>query len=179
MRVEKIIVAFESETTCRKMAELIQAGCAVSCVTMRSCGEVKRMVHKSRLNIVVCGYKLTDGTCEDLFADLPPDCSMLMVATQGQLDLVNEDIFRLPAPVSRSSLCASVEMLMQANRQLSKYIRPRRNEEERAVVEAAKHLLMERNGMTEEQAHRYIQKQSMDTGARMVQTARLILGDEF
>ncbi len=68
---------------------------------------------------------------------------------------------------------------MQANRQLGKYIRPRRNEEERALVEAAKQLLMERNGMTEEQAHRYIQKQSMDTGARMTQTARLILDDEF
>ncbi len=45
MRVEKIIVAFESETTCRRMAELIQSGCAVGCMTMRSCGEVKRRVH--------------------------------------------------------------------------------------------------------------------------------------
>jgi response regulator NasT len=46
-------------------------------------------------------------------------------------------------------------------------------------VEEAKKLLMERNGMTEEQAHRYIQKQSMDGGTRMIQTARLILGDTY
>jgi response regulator NasT len=92
---------------------------------------------------------------------------------------VDEDIFRLPAPVSKSSLCASIEMLYQANRRLNKYIKPRRNEEEKAVVEEAKKLLMERNGMTEEQAHRYIQKQSMDGGTRMIQTARLILGDTY
>lgn len=177
--MEKIIVAFENEATARKIAEIIQNGGVASCLTLHSCGEVRRMVRRAQLNIVVCGYKLSDGPCEDLFADLPSSCSMLMVAQQGQLELVNEDIFRLPAPVSKSSLCASVEMLFQANRQISKYIRPRRNEEEQSVVEEAKRLLMERNGMTEEQAHRLIQKQSMDTGARMVQTARLILNDQY
>lgn len=177
--MEKIIVAFESEATARKMADIIQNGGVASCLIVHSCGEVRRMVHKARLNIVVCGYKLTDGPCEDLFADLPGNCSMLMVAQQSQLDMVDEDIFRLPAPVSKSSLCASVEMLFQANRQISKYIKPRRNEEEQNVVTEAKRLLMERNGMTEEQAHRFIQKQSMDSGARMVQTARLILNDQY
>lgn len=177
--MEKIIVAFESKATCQKIAESIQSGGAASCVTMHSCGEVRRMVHQSRLNIVVCGYKLSDGTSEDLFADLPPTCSMLMVASRPQLELVHEDIFKLPAPVSRAGLCASVELLLQANRQLSKYIKPRRSDDERALIEEAKKLLMERNGMTEEQAHRYLQKQSMDAGAKLVQTARMVLGDHF
>ena len=35
---------------------------------------------------------------------------------------------------------------------------------------------MDRNGMTEEQAHRFLQKKSMDSGVKMVQTARLVLG---
>ena len=34
---------------------------------------------------------------------------------------------------------------------------------------------MDRNGMTEEQAHRYLQKKSMDSGAKLVQTAQLVL----
>ena len=29
--------------------------------------------------------------------------------------------------------------------------------------------------MTEEQAHRYLQKKSMDSGAKLVQTAQLVL----
>jgi response regulator NasT len=34
---------------------------------------------------------------------------------------------------------------------------------------------MERNSMTEEEAHRYIQKRSMDNGTGMVETAQMIL----
>ena len=36
-------------------------------------------------------------------------------------------------------------------------------------------VLMERNHMTEEEAFRYIQKSSMDSGTNMVETAQMIL----
>ena len=39
----------------------------------------------------------------------------------------------------------------------------------------AKAVLMDRHGMTEEQAHRFLQKQSMDHGAKLTDTARLVL----
>ena len=39
----------------------------------------------------------------------------------------------------------------------------------------AKILLMERNHLSEEEAHRYIQKSSMDNGTNMVETAQMIL----
>ena len=111
-------------------------------------------------------------------ADLPDSCILLVIATQAQLQFCdNEDIFRLPAPVSRSDLMASVRLALQMEHRLEKLVRPRRNEEEKAIIEQAKALLMERNGMTEEQAHRFIQKRSMDNGTRMVQTARLVLND--
>ena len=34
---------------------------------------------------------------------------------------------------------------------------------------------MERNGMSEEEAHRYIQKCSMDSGTNLVETAEMVL----
>ncbi|HCO28049.1 MAG TPA: antitermination regulator, partial [Lachnospiraceae bacterium] len=36
-------------------------------------------------------------------------------------------------------------------------------------------VLMARNHMTEEEAHRYLQKTSMDSGTNMVETAQMIL----
>ena len=54
----------------------------------------------------------------------------------------------------------------------------RRSQEERDLVERAKAVLMDRRGMTEEQAHRFLQKQSMDNGARLTDTARLVLADQ-
>ena len=36
-------------------------------------------------------------------------------------------------------------------------------------------MLMERNRMSEEEAHRYIQKCSMDSGTSLVETAQMVL----
>ena len=125
---------------------------------------------------VVCGYKLGDQTAELLFDDLSLSCAMLVLASQNLLELMqNDDIFRLPTPVSRGDLAASVRMLLQIGRRLERYVRPRRSREEQSLIDQAKRLLMDRNDMTEEQAHRYLQKKSMDSGAKLVQTAQLVL----
>ena len=50
-----------------------------------------------------------------------------------------------------------------------------RNPEQQALVKEAKSLLMERNNMTEEEAHRYLQKCSMEIGVNMVETAQMVL----
>ena len=46
---------------------------------------------------------------------------------------------------------------------------------EQNYINNAKWLLMERNHMTEQEAFRYIQKSSMDSGTNMVETAQMIL----
>ncbi len=53
----------------------------------------------------------------------------------------------------------------------------RRCPEDEALLSRAKQLLMDRRGMTEEQAHRFLQKQSMDSGMKMVDMARQMLDE--
>ena len=43
------------------------------------------------------------------------------------------------------------------------------------LINEAKALLMERNNLSEEEAHRYIQKRSMDNGTGLTETAQMIL----
>ena len=45
----------------------------------------------------------------------------------------------------------------------------------REEIRKAKELLMTRNNMSEEEAHRYLQKSSMDSGTNMVETAEMVL----
>ena len=56
--------------------------------------------------------------------------------------------------------------------------RSQRTQEELELVDAAKTVLMDRHGLTEEQAHRFLQKQSMDNGARLTDTAKLVLAEQ-
>lgn len=179
MEMEKVIVAFENAKSSDRVREIVESSGTASCVICRSASEVKRMVRKQRVSAVICSFKLPDGSGEELFEDLPPSCAMLMVAVQSLLELCqNEDIFKLPSPVSRGDLIASVRMLVQMGHRLEKFVRPRRGEEELTLIDEAKAVLMDRHGMTEEQAHRFLQKKSMDSGAKMVQTAKLVLGGQ-
>ena len=50
-----------------------------------------------------------------------------------------------------------------------------RSEQDQKKIVTAKELLMDRNHITEEEAHHYIQKISMDSGTNMVETAEMIL----
>lgn len=180
--MQKVIVAFENRATATSIAEVLESGGVADCVVCHSAAEVRRLVNKQGLGVVVCGFKFSDGAAENLYYDLPERCVMLMVASQNRLELCEtEGIFQLPSPVSRGDLLASVRMLLQfARRRVSRYPVPgHRSEEENQLVAQAKAVLMDRHGMTEEQAHRFLQKESMDHGAKLAETARIVLGNSI
>ena len=156
---------------------MLESGSVARTIPVYSVGEVKRLIARSDIDVVVCGYKFKDGAAARLYEELPQTCSMLVVAQQSQLDYLNEEIFRLPAPISKAGLCASVRMLFQMNRKLNLFLRPRRNEEEEQVIREAKALLMERNQMTEDQAHRWIQKRAWTVEPSWSRRPGVVLGD--
>ena len=178
--MQTVIVAFENGGSSAKIKELLESEGEFSCTVCRSAAEVKRAVHKQPRSIIVCGFKLADETCEDLFYDLPAGCFMLMAAPRARLELSEtEGIFKLQSPVRRGELLASVRMLAQFQRYIPRGKGPaKRDGEEQKLIAQAKAVLMDRHGMTEEQAHRFLQKQSMDNGAKLTDTARLVLADQ-
>ena len=166
--METVIVAFENNKNALRVKEILEEDGAADCLVCRTADQVRRASRQFRMPVVVCGYKLGDQTAQLIFDDLPA-CAMLVLARQDVLELMdNDEIFRLPAPASRVDLLASVRMLLQVGRRLEQRTRPQRSQEELAV-------LMDRSGMSEEQAHRYLQKKSMNSGARLTQTAQLVL----
>ncbi len=178
--MDKVILAFEGEKTTGRVRELLESSGLANCLICRSAAEVKRTFHKQHIAMVVCGYKLRDETAQSLYEDLPPASSVLVIASQNMLDMIDsDDIFKLAAPVSRGDLISSVRMLLQASHRMEKFVHPQRSAAETVLIQRAKGLLMERNGMTEEQAHRFLQKRSMDSGARLAQTAQMVLDESW
>ena len=177
--METIVVAFSGARSAGHIAELLESSGTARCILCRSCAEVRRLVEKQHLHVILCGFKMADGTAEELYDTLPDNCSMLMIANQVQLDMCEEeDILKLAAPVSRGDLIASVRVLLQLQRRLERASRPQRSPEEQAVIQRAKELLMSANQMDEGEAHRFLQRRSMESGVNMVDTAKMIL-DEF
>ncbi|MDO5388964.1 MAG: ANTAR domain-containing protein, partial [Clostridia bacterium] len=82
-------------------------------------------------------------------------------------------IFKLSMPLQKNDLVCSVEMLMTIDAQYKPIVHKDQNEEK--IILKAKHLLIDMYSMTEEQAHRYMQKKSMDTGRKLIEIAKIIL----
>ena len=116
--------------------------------------------------IIVCGYKLKDMMYSELREYLPDRFEMLLIASQGTM------------PIKAYDLMNTLQMMLQnmdrRRRKRKKTIKSRTPEQE-ALIRKAKELLMARNNMTEEEAHRYLQKNSMDSGTNIVETAEMVL----
>lgn len=169
--MEKVIVAFAGPQNGKRIREILERSGTATCLLCTSADQVRRTVHEQQVPAVVCGYKFADGPAELLYEDLPSFCHMLIVASQSLLDLVqNPDILRLSAPASRSELLGAVEDLLSQVR-----AQPlRRSETERELIARAKARLMT-EGLTEEEAHRALQKKSMAAGVKLAQAARMVL----
>ncbi len=129
--------------------------------------------------IVVCGYKMKDMMYTELREYLPEDFEMLLIASPEKwAGEASKGVVCLPMPLKVYDLMNTVEMLlksMERRRRKRKMEQKNRNPKQREVIEKAKGLLMERNHMSEEEAHRYIQKCSMESGTNMVETAEMVL----
>ena len=137
------------------------------------------MVCDSGAQIVISGYKFSDMHYSEINDYLPKGFAMLLLASPAKLaDCDLDGIVSLAMPFKVQDLLNTLEMMMvQYNRWKKKQKKkPKvRSENDRKVITAAKELLMERNQMTEDEAHHYIQKLSMDSGTNIVETAEMIL----
>ncbi len=129
--------------------------------------------------IVICGYKLGDMAYSGLRECLPAGFEMLLIASDRLLGQREETgVVCLSLPLKVNDLVSTVGMMAEEIERRRRKSRPgprvRSREEEAALMEA-KTLLMARNHLTEEEAHRYLQKCSMDSGTSLAETALMVL----
>jgi response regulator NasT len=129
--------------------------------------------------VLICGARFVDMMYEEIYEYLPADFQMLLIASASAvLDRDVDNLVCLSTPLKVHELLGTLEMMEYTITRNRRQMRARgrnRSDKEREILDQAKGVLMERNSMTEEEAHRYIQKRSMDNGTGMVETAQMIL----
>ena len=81
-------------------------------------------------------------------------------------------------PLQTSELIKKIGLMTEdiLRRKKRSPVPPRkRSEEDLKIINEAKILLMKKNNLTEEEAHRYIQRVSMESGSGLVETAGKVL----
>lgn len=179
----RVMVAFAKLDDAKKIKNVLNRSGFDDILACSSAYQVISAANDSDGGVVVCGYKLADMHYSELYGYLPRECSMLLVASPEKLqDCYSQDIVCLAMPIHTQELVSTVRMMtMDVARELKrrrKHQPKRRSPQEQKTLDAAKALLMERNQMTEAEAHKYIQKLSMDSGNDLIETAEMILALE-
>ncbi|HIQ67498.1 MAG TPA: ANTAR domain-containing protein [Candidatus Faecousia excrementigallinarum] len=181
-----VLVVSSTESFGTSMAPLLPPTDYYPVVYARSSGEAQRLLAESSYDIVIINTPLSDDF------GLGLACYVSSNTTAGVLLLVKNDrytetsakvlsygVLTLPKPTSSQMitqtlgvLCATRERLRQME---EKQLSVEQKMEEIRLVNRAKWLLIETLGMSESDAHRYIEKQAMDLRISKAQVAKNII----
>ena len=164
-----VVVAFSRPETAQRFAGALEAE-GLSVLRVCTAGaQALRALEPCEDAVLVCGARLPDRTADELARDLDGRAAVLVAARPEWLALCEEpSLRRLALPASGAQLAAAVRAAVRPERPA-----PRTADEARLIGEA-KRALMAR-GMTEAEAHRFLQRESMRLGVRMAVCAQLTL----
>lgn len=148
-------------------------------VSCTSGSQVLAQADDLQSGIVISGFRFGDMTCVQLDRQLPAGFDLLLVASPARWSGENMgEIVCLPTPFKVCDLLSTVRMIerMQTEKRRQRRNRPVvRSEEEKKAIAQAKGILISRNSMTESEAHKYLQKCSMESGTGIAEAARMVL----
>lgn len=174
-----IIVAFPKEENGKNIKNILTRNGFQVPVICSSGAQVIKEANSLHEGVVVCAYRFSDMIYRELREDLPPEFEMVVLSSRQQWeDNGDSRVVNLSMPLKVHELVSTLEMVVytaEKKRRKRKNTPRKRSAEEQELIAKAKEILMDRNNMTEEEAHRYLQKTSMDNSTSFTETAQMIL----
>lgn len=176
-----IIIAFPKIEDANNIKRLLVRNGYEVTATVTSGAQAIGLANEMDEGIVICGYRLFDMLYREVNGYLPKGFEMLLLASPMRLSECTErNLVSLSMPLKVPDLLKTLELMTYnyMRRKKKERSQPKvRSEAEKELISKAKLVLIQRNNMTEEEAHRYIQKTSMDSGINLVEMAEMILNN--
>ena len=172
-----IVVVLPKLEDAKKIKKILTGHGFLNVFACASASSALSTISQYSYGLVISGYHLRDMYYRELLDQLPNYFEMILMGRADAAAEGNGGVLALTVPLKIYDLVNTADMAL---RQLERRIRKdktkkKRSEKEENYIRNAKFLLMERNHLTEEEAHRYIQKCSMDNGTNITETAQMIL----
>ena len=169
-----IFIAFDNYKIATSIAKiLISNGNNVVCIAKSSSELLNKLRYYSG-GIIIKSHNF-DGVFIDSVVDyIPEEFSIIVLGNSSCLTNIScSRVFKLALPLKKHELISFVEMFMCVE---NNYMpEKKKNESDESVIQEAKKMLIDKYLISEDEAYRYIQKKSMDTGKKMVEIAKIIL----
>ena len=173
--MSRIIIAGTSEAGRTQLARLLASSGFDIFRLCASGSDLRRTLNACDDGIVVIAGSVSDCRPDDLAGDFGDDFQILLIGRPDALSACESSrVFRLAYPCAGNAVLGAIEMLSQ----LHAMRMPRRTGDDRALVERAKALLMEKYGISEPEAHRRMQQYAMRNNLRMTEYAEALLKEQ-
>ncbi len=164
----RIVIASPSEASRAQLSRLLASSGHSVFRICASEGELRRTLTECEDGIVLISSMQPD----DIAADFGASFHFLLIGRPETLNACESPrVFKLAYPCPGSAVLGALEMLSQLH-----YMRlPHRQGRDRALVDDAKRLLMQKHGIDEPEAHRQMQQYAMRHGVKMTDYAAQLL----
>ncbi len=184
--IESVLIVSRVERITAYVEETMSSFSVRKVSTVSSCSEARRMLGERDFDLVVINAPLQDETGERLSRDIASAnrCQVILLVKSEYYDEISaavEDygVITVSRPISKSLFYFSVKLAKAAQSRLTKVqtenMKLTQKLEDIRMVGRAKALLTRHLSMSEEDAHKYIERQAMDNRETKREVAESIL----
>lgn len=184
--MESVLILSGSEKSAALIAELLRPAAFGQVVTAETCGEARRLFLERDFDLVVVNAPLQDEPGEGFARQVAirGAAQVILVVKSEYFDAVaavteDDGVLTVAKPINRAVFWSALKLAKAAQARLarvqSENSRLKQRIEDLLIVDRAKCILISYLNMSEQDAHRYIEKQSMDLRVTKRQVAEGIL----
>ncbi len=177
MGMTGIIIVFSKLEDAKRIQAVLNRNGYENTAACTTGAQALTLLNRFNGGILICGYHMADMYYTELYEYLPENYKMLLMGSERVISQCEAPVVSVAMPVKVYELINTVQLLWDGGGRpgRTEQRKGKRSASDEAVIRKAKQLLMERNHLSEPDAHRYLQKISMDTGRAMVETAKMVL----
>jgi len=174
--MKSILTAFSNPLMSRTVSSLLEHGGYAVESCCKSAEDLLKVSESCASHVVVNGFSFPDMDLESLYQRLNGRLAMVTVLFPHQMGMLKiREMTVIAYPPSGTELLLAVE-------RVEKYVSSRgqsyphvRTAEEILLIHRAKEIIIDSLGATESQAHRFLQKFSMNHGLRLSDSAEMVI----
>lgn len=184
--MQKALIVSSGEVLTGLFVEMLAEMTEEEPVIVKTCGEARRMLIDRSFDLCIVNAPLPDETGFRFSTDvIGTKCNQVILVLKQELlaevsDKVEDyGVFTVGKPLSKTTFWTALKMANAAynrlNRVRDENDRLKRKLDELKLLSRAKILLVEKEGLSEEEAHKKIEKEAMDYRLTRVQVAKDII----
>ena len=184
-----VLIVSSSAKMAQKLTQLLDEQKRFTADTRGSAAAARRVLAERQYDMVLITDPLTDESASGLACELCADNHTVaaLITDIQNYDDVSEHVCRygvfvLPKPAPKQLLRQALDCMQSTRERLRRFEKKQLSLEDKMkeirAINRAKWKLISSRGMSEEGAHRYIEKQAMDCGVSKLIIALQIISDE-